>query len=223
MEKRRIIFGSYDTALDGPWTLTGWTLGAPEPSTNFVEVPGRKRGPINLSNALTDGEPRYGTRTLTATFESSEGTRLEREASINTMINWLDGWTMNIELPDDPEHYVTGLVHVVREYNDQAHAAVTVTATCEPWRYNLRDTVHTLPVTAEAQVYKLTNYGRLTVSPLLEISGTGASVNLVFGSASWVLGPGVYQLPDLVVPSGGGLITYSGSGELRFTYREALL
>jgi hypothetical protein len=45
----------------------------------------------------------------------------------------------------------------------------------------------------------------------------------VFGSASWVLGAGVYQLPDLVVSQGGISVEYSGSGALSFTYREAVL
>lgn len=40
MEKRKIIFGNYDTALDGLWTLTGWSLSEPAYKSNFVAVPG---------------------------------------------------------------------------------------------------------------------------------------------------------------------------------------
>ncbi len=219
---RKIIFGSYDTIINGPWTLTGLELTPAEHRTQFVEVPGRD-GELDLSTALTDGVPRYGNRTLTATFERSDGTRLDREAAINTMVNWLDGWRMDIRLPDDELHYLTGRVHVAKEYNDPAHAAVTVTAICDPWRYHINETVLSMTAETEAQPTRLVNAGRKTVVPVLQISGDAASVNLVAGAYSWALGPGIYQLPDLSVPQGGLDITYSGSGELRFSYREAVL
>ena len=219
---RKIIFGSYDTILNGPWTLASWSLSAAEYRTQFVEVPGRD-GDLDLSTALTDGAPRYGSRTLTVTLERSDGTRLDREAAINTMVNWLDGWRMDIRLPDDEAHYITGRVHVVKEYNDPAHAAVTVTAVCDPWRYANYETVLRLTAAEEEQTAMLTNNGRRTVVPVLQITGEGASVLLKFGTASWALGAGTYQLPDLVLPQGGASVTYSGTGDLSFSYREALL
>ena len=219
---RKVIFGTYDTQLNGSWTLTGLELSPAEHRQQFVEVPGRD-GELDLSTALTDGAPRYGNRTLTATFERSDGTRLEREAAIDTMVNWLDGWRMDIRLPDDDLHYITGRVHVVKNYNDQAHAAVTVTAVCDPWRYNNYETVMSMTAGADAVEAMLPNAGRRTVVPTLRITGTGASVALAYGTNSWVLGEGVYQLPDLIVPQGGAAITYSGTGDMSFTYREAVL
>ena len=222
MEHRKLILGSYDTHLNGPWTLSAWSLSPAEFQANYVEVPGRN-GALDLSTALTDGEPRYNSRTLTATLERSDGTRLEREAAIETMINWLDGWRMDIILPDDELHYITGRVHVAREYNDPAHAAVTITATVDPWRYNLNETAFHLTAAAEQKTALLTNQGRRTVVPLLEITGTSAQVLLTVGTASWALSAGTYQLPDLVVRQGGAEIKYQGSGELFFRYREAIL
>lgn len=222
MAKRKMIFGTYDTALHGLWTLTEWELTDPEYKQNFMEIPGRD-GPLDLSAALTDGEPKYGSRTLTAIFESSEGDRLTRKSRIDTMVNWLSGWRMNIELPDDSEHYITGRLHVQRLYNDMAHASVQVTAICDPWRYNKSETVVTLTAAADAQTAVLVNSGRRTVVPLLEITGTDAEVLLVFGGSSWALGVGTYQLPDLELKQGSADITYSGTGDLKLTYREAVL
>lgn len=221
MEKRKIIFGTYNTAEQG-WTLTGWTFDAAEYQSNLVEVPGRN-GPLDLSTALTDGEPRYGSRTLVATLERSDGTRLDREAAINTMVNWLDGWRMDIQLPDDGGHYITGRVHVAKEYNDPAHAAVTVTAVCDPWRFANYETVIRLAAAEAAQTARLPNSGRRSVVPVLQITGDSAAVNLVYGGSSWALSAGTYQLPDIVLAQGGIEITYSGTGELSFTYREAVL
>ena len=222
MQPRKLILGSYDTHLNGPWTLVSWSLSPAEYQANYVEVPGRN-GALDLSTALTDGEPRYYSRTLEARLERSDGTRLERGAAIDTMINWLDGWKVDIILPDDELHYITGRVHVAKEYNDPAHAAVTITATVDPWRYNLHETAVHLTAAAEAKTALLTNKGRRTVVPVLEITGDSPQVLLSVGTASWSLSTGVYQLPDLVVRQGGAEITYSGSGELHFRYREAIL
>lgn len=219
---RKLIIGTYDTEVNGPWTLADWSLSDAPYQSQLVEVPGRD-GPLDLSTALTDGVPRYGSRTLTATLERSDGTRLDREAAINTMINWLDGWRMDLRLPDDDAHYLTGRVHVVKNYNDPAHASVTVTAVCDPWRYNNHETVLSFTAGETVQTAWLSNSGRRSVVPVLQITGDGAAVLLVFGSASWALGPGVYQLPDLVVHQGGISVEYSGTGVLSFTYREAVL
>ena len=219
---RGITIGTYDTAAQG-WTLTGWSFSAPQFVSNMVEVPGRIDGPLDLSAAVTGGEPRYQGRTFAATLERSDGDRLSREAAINTMVNWLDGWRQDIILPDDATHYITGRVSVAREYNDPAHAAVTVTATCDPWRYANEETVVNLAATATAQTHEFVNNGRRTAVPVLVVSGDG-SLNLQFGAASWALGAGIYQLPDLTLTQGSHEIAYSGAGmSLTATYREAVL
>ena len=143
MQKRTIILGDYDTAAHG-WTLAGWELSPAKYRQNFVEVPGMD-GPLDLSTVL-GGRPVYDTRTLTATLECSEGTRLEREAIIDVMVNRLTGQRMAIVLPDDPLHHITGRVEVAKNYNDPAHAAVTVTAICGPWREAMEETVEFVPL-----------------------------------------------------------------------------
>lgn len=220
MDRRKLVIGTYDTDLNGPWTLASWELSKAEHRSEMVTVPGRD-GELDMSTALTDGEPRYGSRTLTATLERSDGTRLEREAAINTMINWLDGWRVDIRLPDDDGHYLTGRVSVGKDYNDMAHAAVSLTAICDPWRYNDNETVHRLTAGTEELRARLTNGGRRTVIPSITISG--GTVLLKYGAYSWALSDGVYQLPDLVVPQGGTEVLYSGTGQISFTYREAVL
>lgn len=222
MVKRGVTIGTYDTAAQG-WTLTGWSFSAPQFVSNLVDVPGRIDGPLDLSAAVTGGEPRYQARTFTATLERSDGDRLSREAAINTMVNWLDGWRQNIVLPDDAAHYITGRVSVARVYNDPAHASVTVTATCDPWRYANEETVVNLAATAAAQTHTFVNSGRRTAVPVLVVTGDG-SLNLQYGTASWSLGAGAYQLPDILLTQGSHEVTYSGDGmTLAATYREAVL
>lgn len=218
MQKRKIVFGDYNTAVHG-WTLTKWKLGAAEEKTNYIEKVGGD-GSWDVSTALTDGIPRYRDRVLTATFESSEGTRLEREATIRHMINSLDGRRLDIRLPDDVSHHINGKVHVAREYNDLAHAAVTVTAVCGPWKLANLEKVTTLAAAEHPQKVLLVNEGRRAVVP--EIKVDGAAV-LAYGGSALELTAGTYQWPDLLLTPGLHELTYSGTGSLVITYREAVL
>lgn len=216
---RSLILGTYNTALTGRWTLAGLELSSPTFQTNLVQIPGRD-GPLDLSAALTGGVPRYNSRTLKATLENSDGTRQEREARIREMIAELDGFRKPIWLPDDPDRYLEGRIHVVRDYNDLAHAAVTVTVTCDPWLYNNQETVRTLTATSQAQTELFVNYGRRTVVPVLDVTG---SVRLEYLTNTWTLSEGTYQLPDFALDPGSHQLTYSGDGVVTITYREAVL
>lgn len=219
MIKRKIIFGDYDTALDGLLTLTGWELSAPMYKSNFVTVPGRD-GDLDLTTALTDGEPRYSNRTLTATFESSEGSRLDRQGIFDDLLARLDGRRVNIVLPDYEGYYLDGRAHVAISYNDPAHGALTVTANCLPWRFSLNETVHTLTASSTARQVILRNYGRRVVIPTVTVAG---SVSLSFGSRTWSLSAGTYTLPELMLRPGSNTVSYSGSGTVTIRYREAIL
>ena len=221
MEKRTIQFGKYDTALHG-WTLTGYTLSDPEQKTNYVEKPSGD-GSWDLSTVMTDGRPRYKDRTLTATFEHSEGTRLERQEIISEMVNELDGLEFRIVLPDYPSRYITGRVHVGLSYNDLAHAAVTVTAVCRPWLYRVRETAVTLRAKTAKQVAAVRNSGRLAMVPKITVTGDAAEVLLEYGASSLALSAGAYEWTAFVLTPGNHALTYSGTGAVEITYREAVL
>lgn len=224
MEKRKIIIGSYDTAKDGLWTLADWVLGRAELQEHYENVPGHS-GSLDLSTVLTDGEPYYGSRSFEAVLESSEGTRLEREQRINSMINALDGWRANIILPDDSTHYISGRVRVERLYNDLAHASVRVSATCDSWRYSTVETLVALTAKEEEQTKTLVNSGRLSVVPTIQV--TGGTVTLIFNTGeeerTWTLSPGDYILADIYLKTGEAPLRYRGEGWILLTYREAVL
>lgn len=224
MEKRKIIIGDYNTADDG-WTLAAWQLDPAVQKTKFEQKP-LGDGSWDLSTALTDGVPRYNDRELTVTLELSEGTRLEREEIIRRMVNQLDGLRWDIYLPDDDTHYITGRVHVAREYNDLAHAAVTVTAVCDPWKYAKTPVMVGRTVSGSRQTVTLSNRGKRAVVPTIEISNLlGSSVLLEYGTSSVSLGNGGYTWPALLLTPGDHELTYSSTGTafLVITYREAVL
>ena len=218
MQKRRIIIGDYDTSLYG-WTLAAWALSPAKQKTNYKAKP-LGDGTWDLSTALTDDIPRYNDRELAVTLELSEGTRMEREEIIRHMVNLLDGLRWPIQLPDDEHHHIVGRVHVAREYNDLAHAAVSVTAICEPWKYANAETVVTLTATQAKQTATLYNRGKRALVPTLTVTG---QVLLEYGTGSLAMSSGVYRWPDLLLTTGSLGITYSGAGTVSIAYREAVL
>jgi hypothetical protein len=224
MEKRKIVIGTYNTALDGLWTLTAWALSKAVAREHYADVPGHN-GPLDLSTVLTDGEPYYESREFEAVLESSEGSRLEREDRINQMINKLDGWRFNITLPDDPLHYINGRVGVERLYNDPAHCSVRVTALVDPWRYNNSNTVVGLSATSTEQTVTLINNGRLAVVPHIKVTDGPVILKFKVGTEerTWSLNPGDYTIGDIYLKTGYAPLTYSGSGKITLTYREAVL
>ena len=218
LEKRKVIFGEYDTAAHG-WTLNRCTLSDAKQKTKYVDKSGGD-GSWDLSTAQTEGIARYEDRSLTVRLENSEGARDDREELINHMVNLLDGRTWSVVLPDRPGYYLTARLHVAVEYNDLAHAAVVVTGVCEPWLCSKQETVIKKTATANVQTLTLRNNGRRAVVPQLE---TTDSVQLKYGAALIQLSAGVYQWPELLLTPGEHVLEYSGAGALTVTYREAVL
>lgn len=218
MKKRSIKIGTYDTGHHG-WTLTGWTLGDPEQKTNYIEKTGGD-GSWDFSTALTGGIPRYKDRPLTATFECSKGKRDDRERLISDMVNTLDGLVWPIVLPDHPEHYLTGRVHVRVKRSDLAYAEVEISATCEPWLYNYRESVVEIISPGPEDTVHIYNHGRKSVVPMLMVEG---ELGLKYNSAEVHLGEGAYKWPALVLAPGLNTLTFAGIGKLTITYREAVL
>ena len=219
MEKRKIILGTYNTAVHG-WTLTGWALSRAEQKTKYLDKPSGD-GTWDLSTALTDGIMRYKDRSFTATLECSEGDRKERESLIRRLINSLDGEKVEIRLPDDEAHHLVGRLQITRDYNDLAHARVTVSAVCEPWKYADAETVVTATATGTKQLVTLYNEGKRAVVPTITV--TGGEVLLEYGNASQAMSAGQYKWPNLLLTPGSLSLRCSGTGTVAFTYREAVL
>lgn len=218
MVKRKIIFDKYDTAVYF-WTLASWSCPTPEPLTAQVEVLGRIDGPLDVSTALT-GDIRYGSRPLDVRLESSEGTRLERKARIDDLVDRLHGQRVKVWVPDDPDHYLVARLSVTPEYNTLAHTAVVIKGTCEPWKYANDETE--VAATAKGETpyaVKLPN-DRRPVCPSIVVKG---SVRIEYNGGSFTLTEGTYKLPDIILTEGENVAQVTGSGSVTFTYRKAVL
>lgn len=218
LTKRTVLFGEYNTAAKG-WTLAKCQLAEASQKTNYVEKK-LGDGSWDLSTVLTDGLPRYKNRNLTVTLECSEGTRNDRLQLVSEIVNQLDGFEHHIVLPDHPDHYLVGRLHVKVNYNDLAHASVTVTSSCLPWYYRQAETVVNLNATGTERGTNIVNNGRLAIVPTLEAVG---SVLLKYGTNSINVTDSTTKWPTLLLTPGSHAVKYSGEGTLKIKYREAVL
>lgn len=147
-EKRALILGAYNSALDGLWTTTELKIGQPEIYEETIEVPGM-HGVLDFSEAPV-GHPVYKQREITAAFESSAGTVEEREDRITAFLQACHGRRVRIVVPDYPDRYTIGRVYLEREFNNLAYARVSMKAKCDPFFLSdLPETV-SLPILSSA-------------------------------------------------------------------------
>lgn len=215
---RGVQFGNYHTSEDWDLILNAMKINPPSPKTTKVSVEGRD-GDLNLSRALT-GEMRYSNRDASFTFLLTDGTHAEREALATEIISLIHGEELKIITPDKLDYYLLGECKIVDIVNNKSYMTITVNADCEPYYYAINETVREISVSGSSKEVALVNQGRKTLTPVIHIEG---SIDLSFDSTSISLSSGDYQLPTLLLKMGVTLVTISGSGTVKFTYREAVL
>lgn len=216
--KRYIQIGEFVSSVPG-FTLCGWSLSPPVFRSVREGIPGMD-GDVDCSELLT-GRVQYNNRTLTATLELSEKNRMYRKTVIDKMMNELDGKNLHIILPDDPHLYLNGRVQIAPQYNDAAHAAVKITAVCDPWRYAKQETLFIIENTAGPQNTTVRNQGRRAVCPFFTVSN---SCNITVGTVTHeITDAGTYQYDDIIFSHGNTVVRHSGNGTLQIRFREGWL
>lgn len=215
---RGVYFGDNHTVADWGLILTAKTIDPPTPKIININIDGRD-GTLDLSRALT-GEMKYNDREAFFSFLVTEGTQSDRSYMIQNIINAVHGQRLQIIEPDFPYLYLVGDCTVSEVVNNKAYGSFTVTATCEPYRYNVNETIRNITLTSTPTEIALVNSGRKTLIPTITVTG---SVDLVINTTSVSLGAGTYKLTSLQLKNGVTLLTASGSGTVTFTYREAVL
>ena len=218
MRLRGIKFSDIHTGDDWKLTLNEITLDPPEPKTYFVSVDGRN-GDVDMSEAL-NGEIKYNNREAHFKFIMIDGTREERVALMDEIIQKLHGRKIEVILPDDQTHYIVGRWSVLNVVATASHTEFEIDGNCEPWKYATIENVRREDVTSERREVVYVNNGRKTLIPEITVTGT---VNLEFGDNKSTLSDGTYKLLNLKLVTGNNLITVYGNGSLTLKYREAIL
>ena len=134
-----IVYFEEQSTTDWGLKLYDLQLSPPEPQTVYVDVPFRD-GPLDFSTALTGGIVRYKNRTLTMGFDFS-GSWSEWLTAISKINNTLLGQKLRIRTELEPEYYYLGRCTVSNLKDSFAIGSITVTATCDPYKYKLSPTV----------------------------------------------------------------------------------
>lgn len=188
---------------------------APVRKRYLVDIPGGD-GSVDLYEGL--GQPVYETRTVTAVFQPLS----DLQQTVSKLINDLEGRTVNIVLPEDAQHYMTGYIHIAAAGRSGAMSCdkITVTAVCLPWRYSAEEVVHQIQESETAVQYTWNNTGGRDAVPTVKVFG---EVLIEIGASSIALSAGTYQMTTLTIPGNGSISVSISGGPAEVRYREAIL
>ena len=109
------------------------TVAEAGPVTNFVDIPGRRLGPIDTTEYLTGGVV-YGARS--GSFEFQIANDYEYWESIRRhVVNYLHGKRMKMVLEDDPGWYFEGRFSVGGIKPGAVSSSITINYVLGPYKY----------------------------------------------------------------------------------------
>ncbi|MGN0162673.1 MAG: hypothetical protein ACI4EA_03685 [Candidatus Ornithomonoglobus sp.] len=211
----------YRTFEDFDCILNAFSFPAPEIKTQTVDLPGAD-GTIDLSTALTDGEPRFDDRSGTITLIAT-GRHWKRQ--LDKITNALHGRKFYFCVPDDTWWFYGRIA--VSDYTSNGNVGtITLTCTCEPWKYAKHENITTFEVSTTPLTKRISNHGRRKAVPVMYVS-EGVNVAITDGTVtqSGYSGGSAYILAEYPVSSSGIKLTITGDaqGVVRIVFREAVL
>jgi len=206
-----INFGDFHSYHDFSLILSQKMIGTPSPKTESIDIPGGD-GVLDLTEVF--GEVRYNNRNLSFEF-SSIVPQAEFLDLFSRVQNALHGQKMRIVLDDDPAWYYTGRISVSEWKAEKNIGKLTIDCDCEPYKTKLSETVVTAAVNGPGTVILMNS--KRSVMPTIDITG---EVDLTFGSNSYSLSEGRYDLPAVRLVNGENIILLDGAGTATFIYIE---
>lgn len=124
-------------------TWTDWGLipesppvvAPPSPKTNFVDIPGRVRGPLDMSKVPWN-RIMYERSSGSWSFVKELTTPTMRNQTYEAIRLWLHGRTCKVALEDDPTHYYLGMFTVSEQQSGPNMLRISIGYSLEPVRYN---------------------------------------------------------------------------------------
>lgn len=135
----------YSVSFDNMNTWDDWRLIPTSPPmvappacyTNYVEIPGRASGPIDLSEALT-GQPSYNNSEGEWEFTSHPdygSVMFSRQSLYDDIRHYLHNRTRKVSFDDDPQHYYIGRFEVAVPKTGKNGTSITIKYKIKPVRY----------------------------------------------------------------------------------------
>lgn len=112
----------------------------PAPVTNFVTIPGRRQGALDLSKSVF-GKLTYERITGNWVFLKEFKNKSTRMTTYQEIRYWLHGRTCKVKLEDDPNHYYMGMFTVSAPQGGSVVMRISIGFNLEPVRYNTNGTI----------------------------------------------------------------------------------
>ena len=206
-----VNFGNYHSWRDFGLIRISKEIGSPKIKTKEVEVQGSS---VILDFTEAFGDVEYGQRPLEFEFK----TIVPQEEFMDVFSKVQDalhGRRMDISLDEDSDHYYSGRIEVSPFTNEKNIGIISVSCTCEPWKYKKVETVVAQPVDGSVTII-LSNSRKKAVPTI----ATNAEMTIEFDGYSGTYSAGTFIIPELELVQGENTVTVTGTGNITFTYRE---
>ena len=211
-----IKFGNIHSDTLGLSWLGVFTLSPPTVVTKYVNIPGRN-GSLDYSQALT-GYVVYENRDITMEFELETESNDEYIEKISKVMNLLHGQRMMVIEDIEPDYQWDCRLNVEDDRKSRRHSVVTITGTAYPYKRKTADTVVEETVTGVTTEITCDNLAE----PVIPTIETSASMQIKFGSKIFNVQEGTHTL-DILFMAGENVLTVTGPGTIKITYREGSL
>lgn len=189
----------------------------------YITTPKRKRHLIDIPAADGDidvmegiGEPTYENRTVTALFKMLGNIKATRFRIIND----LEGKTVQIVLPGDPNYCMVGRVHIAGVGISPGDELLII-IDCNPWRYARSMVSISSAASASETQHTWKNSGRRLAVP--EITVESGDVTFIADGKTTSLSRGTHLVTALAIPGFSSRRVTARGGAFTVQYREAIL
>lgn len=208
-----IKFGNIHSDTLGLSWLGVFTLSPPTVATKYIDIPGRS-GSLDYSQAIT-GYVVYEDRDITMEFRLETESNDEYIEKISKVMNLLHGQRMMVIEDIEPDYQWDCRLNVEDDRKSRRHSVVTITGTAYPYKRKTADTVVEETVTGVTTEITCDNLAE----PVIPTIETSASMQIKFKNKTFNVQEGTHIL-DILFMAGENVLTVTGPGTIKITYRE---
>ena len=207
-------------------------VGTPTVKTNIIDVPGSSVR-IDLTETLT-GKAEYEGRTLT--FTLGKTAKIDAwDTLFRTFLNKFHGSSVKVILDSCPEYYFKGRASVDSFERSRSLGSFTLTVDADPYRYDITTSaedwlwdsfnfetgiIREYKNISVSSSYTLTVPGSdVPVTPSFTVSGLSGSGYVTCGSTRYTLKNGTNKFSDLVIPTSGATLRFTGTFTLTVNFQ----
>ena len=211
-----VKFDDKHSINDWDLLMTYKSIGEALLRTEYITIPGRD-GYLDLTDVY--GDPNYNNRTLEFQFDLFDKPK-NWWSTYDSIKSYLHGKKRKIILDVDDDYYYYGRCSVSALTHEKNVAHISISCNCDPYKMLINETVVQESVSVGDTIILNNLYKK--VMPVVESTG---NIVFKFNNTNFSVSEGSsFQSPDFILKEGSNTVEIvSGTGTLKFTYREGRL